>query len=150
MEVEETSMETVLHSTNIHCEGCANTIRKALLRVGGIDAVDVDPAEKRVVVQHAAEVGRPQIAEAMAAVGYPETNGHAAAKATPAMGATDPVCGMTVDPAHAAVFEDALAGVQSGHEGGFGYVVGVDRAGQRDALLAHGASVVVDDLAELL
>ncbi len=53
-------------------------------------------------------------------------------------------------PAHAAVFEDALAGVQAGHDGGFGYVVGVDRAGQRDALLAHGASVVVDDLAELL
>jgi beta-phosphoglucomutase family hydrolase len=55
-----------------------------------------------------------------------------------------------VDPAHAAVFEDALAGVQAGHDGGFGYVVGADRADQRDALLAHGASVVVDDLAELL
>jgi beta-phosphoglucomutase family hydrolase len=55
-----------------------------------------------------------------------------------------------VDPAHAVVFEDALAGVQAGHDGGFGYVVGVDRAGQRDALLDHGASVVVDDLAELL
>jgi beta-phosphoglucomutase family hydrolase len=55
-----------------------------------------------------------------------------------------------VAPAHAVVFEDALAGVQSGHDGGFGYVVGVDRAGQRDGLLAHGATVVVDDLAELL
>ena len=55
-----------------------------------------------------------------------------------------------VDPAHAVVYEDALAGVQAGHDGAFGYVVGVDRAGQRDALLAHGASVVVDDLAELL
>jgi beta-phosphoglucomutase family hydrolase len=55
-----------------------------------------------------------------------------------------------VEREHAAVFEDALAGVQSGHDGGFGHVVGVDRAGQRDALLAHGASVVVDDLAELL
>ena len=54
-----------------------------------------------------------------------------------------------VAPANAAVFEDALAGVQAGHDGGFGYVVGVDRAGQRDGLLAHGASVVVDDLAEL-
>jgi beta-phosphoglucomutase family hydrolase len=55
-----------------------------------------------------------------------------------------------VAPEHAAVFEDALAGVQAGRAGGFGYVVGVDRAGQRDALLAHGATVVVDDLAELL
>jgi HAD superfamily hydrolase (TIGR01509 family) len=55
-----------------------------------------------------------------------------------------------VAPGHAAVFEDALAGVQAGHDGGFACVVGVDRAGQRDALLAHGASVVVDDLAALL
>ena len=54
-----------------------------------------------------------------------------------------------VAPANAAVFEDALAGVQAGHDGGFGCVVGVDRAGQHDALLAHGASVVVDDLADL-
>jgi beta-phosphoglucomutase family hydrolase len=51
---------------------------------------------------------------------------------------------------HAVVFEDALAGVQAGRDGRFGFVVGVDRAGQRDALLAHGASIVVDDLAELL
>ena len=55
-----------------------------------------------------------------------------------------------VAPEHAAVFEDALAGVASGKAGHFGHVVGVDRAGQREALLAHGASVVVDDLADLL
>jgi beta-phosphoglucomutase family hydrolase len=55
-----------------------------------------------------------------------------------------------VAPAQAVVFEDALAGVQAGHDGGFGFVVGVDRAGQREALTAHGASVVVDDLADLL
>ena len=57
---------------------------------------------------------------------------------------------LSVAPANAAVFEDALAGVQAGRDGAFGYVVGVDRSGQRDALLEHGASVVVDDLAELL
>ncbi|NUT90791.1 MAG: beta-phosphoglucomutase family hydrolase [Saccharothrix sp.] len=55
-----------------------------------------------------------------------------------------------VEPAHAAVFEDALAGVAAGRAGGFGYVVGVDRAGQRAALLENGADVVVEDLAELL
>ncbi|QEC50334.1 beta-phosphoglucomutase family hydrolase [Baekduia soli] len=54
-----------------------------------------------------------------------------------------------VPPDRAAVFEDALAGVQAGRDGGFGYVVGVDRVGQRDALRAHGADVVVDDLADL-
>jgi beta-phosphoglucomutase family hydrolase len=55
-----------------------------------------------------------------------------------------------VEPAHAAVFEDALAGVEAGRAGRFGYVVGVDRVGQRDALKAHGADIVVDDLADLL
>jgi beta-phosphoglucomutase family hydrolase len=55
-----------------------------------------------------------------------------------------------VEPAHAAVFEDALAGVEAGRAGGFGHVVGVDRVGQADALRAHGADVVVDDLDELL
>jgi beta-phosphoglucomutase family hydrolase len=55
-----------------------------------------------------------------------------------------------VRPAEAAVFEDALAGVSAGRAGGFGYVVGVDRVGQGEALRAHGADVVVADLADLL
>jgi beta-phosphoglucomutase family hydrolase len=55
-----------------------------------------------------------------------------------------------VTPPQAAVFEDALAGVAAGRAGGFGFVVGVDRVGQRAALLEHGADIVVDDLAELL
>jgi beta-phosphoglucomutase-like phosphatase (HAD superfamily) len=54
-----------------------------------------------------------------------------------------------LEPAEAAVFEDALAGVEAGRAGGFGLVVGVDRVGQADALRAHGADVVVTDLAEL-
>src|SRR4051794_11391965 len=55
-----------------------------------------------------------------------------------------------VEAAQAAVFEDALAGVEAGRAGDFGYVIGVDRAGQADALREHGADVVVSDLAELL
>lgn len=57
-----------------------------------------------------------------------------------------------VDAAHAAVFEDAVAGVEAGHAGSFGYVVGVNRLGPDHGaeLNKHGASVVVDDLAELL
>jgi beta-phosphoglucomutase family hydrolase len=55
-----------------------------------------------------------------------------------------------VAPGEAAVFEDALAGVAAGRAGGFGLVVGVDRVGQADALRAHGADIVVTDLAELL
>jgi len=55
-----------------------------------------------------------------------------------------------VEPSHAAVFEDALAGVEAGRAGDFGYVVGVDRVGHAAALREHGADVVVEDLAALL
>ena len=55
-----------------------------------------------------------------------------------------------VESGEAAVFEDALAGVEAGRAGSFGFVVGVDRVGQADALRAHGADTVVKDLAELL
>jgi beta-phosphoglucomutase family hydrolase len=55
-----------------------------------------------------------------------------------------------LDPKAAVVYEDALAGVAAGRAGGFGFVVGVDRLGQADALRAHGADTVVTDLSELL
>ena len=55
-----------------------------------------------------------------------------------------------VEAAQATVFEDALAGVQAGRAGRFGWVVGVDRTGHAQALREHGADVVVGDLAELL
>jgi len=52
----------------------------------------------------------------------------------------------------ACVFEDALAGVEAGRAGRFGYVVGVDRLDREHAkaLAEHGADVVVSDLSELL
>jgi beta-phosphoglucomutase family hydrolase len=57
-----------------------------------------------------------------------------------------------VDPARAAVFEDATAGVQAGRAGGFGFVVGVNRQDDAHgaALHEHGADVVVGDLGDLL
>jgi beta-phosphoglucomutase family hydrolase len=57
---------------------------------------------------------------------------------------------LRVSADQAAVFEDALAGVEAGRAGQFGIVVGVDRAGQGQELREHGADVVVEDLAELL
>jgi beta-phosphoglucomutase family hydrolase len=57
---------------------------------------------------------------------------------------------LKVKSEHAAVFEDALAGVAAGRAGGFGFVVGVDRVGQADGLRSHGADIVVRDLADLL
>ena len=54
-----------------------------------------------------------------------------------------------VPAAGCAVFEDALAGMDAGRAGRFGYVVGLDRTGQADALREHGADTVVPDLDEL-
>jgi beta-phosphoglucomutase family hydrolase len=54
-----------------------------------------------------------------------------------------------LDAPRSAVFEDALAGMDAGRAGGFGYVVGLDRVGQADALYEHGADIVVQGLAEL-
>jgi beta-phosphoglucomutase family hydrolase len=56
---------------------------------------------------------------------------------------------LNVEPSAAAVFEDALSGVESGRAGNF-YVVGVDRVGHADQLRSHGADLVVSDLGELL
>jgi beta-phosphoglucomutase family hydrolase len=57
---------------------------------------------------------------------------------------------LKVPPTAAAVFEDALAGVQAGRAGQFGWVVGVDRVGQADDLRQAGADTVVTDLAQLM
>ncbi|MEA2361627.1 MAG: hypothetical protein QOD71_772 [Thermoleophilaceae bacterium] len=57
---------------------------------------------------------------------------------------------LDAEPAQAAVFEDAIAGVEAGRAGNFGFVVGVDRVGHAAELLAHGADIVVSDLSELL
>ncbi len=55
-----------------------------------------------------------------------------------------------IPPGSAAIFEDALAGVEAGRAGRFLSVVGVDRVGQTRELYRHGATVVVSDLSELL
>lgn len=81
--------------------------------------------------------GNVAIAEGLKGKPFPDTFLHAAKM-------------LDVDPGAVAVYEDALAGVEAGRAGRFGYVVGVNRAGQADALRLAGADVVVQDLGELL
>ena len=54
-----------------------------------------------------------------------------------------------IEPGRAAVVEDALVGVEAGRRGQFGLVVGVDRDGYAEALIEHGADIVVADLADI-
>lgn len=55
---------------------------------------------------------------------------------------------LAVAPSRAVVIEDAVAGVEAGHRGGFA-VIGVDRRDHRSLLEQAGADVVVADLAEI-
>jgi copper chaperone len=61
-----------LQVENIKCGGCANTIRKRLMAIDGVDAVDVN-VEQGLVEVEAAESMRQQLAETLTASGYPET-----------------------------------------------------------------------------
>jgi HAD superfamily hydrolase (TIGR01509 family) len=54
-----------------------------------------------------------------------------------------------IAPARTVLIEDAAAGVEAGRRGGFGLVIGVDRGGNREALTARGADLIVCDLSEL-
>ncbi len=55
---------------------------------------------------------------------------------------------LNAHPAKAIVIEDAISGVQAAYAGQFGYVIGVDRRGQKEALYKAGADLVVTDLSE--
>jgi trehalose-phosphatase len=56
---------------------------------------------------------------------------------------------INVAPEEAVVFEDAISGVQAGQQGHFGLVVGVDRTGNSEGLLANGADIIIKDFSEI-
>jgi HAD superfamily hydrolase (TIGR01509 family) len=74
---------------------------------------------------------------------------HLAGKPEPATFVYAAEC-LGVSPAQAVVVEDASSGVAAGRAGNFALVLGVDRGGNREALVNAGADIVVDDLDETL
>ena len=57
---------------------------------------------------------------------------------------------LQVEPSRTVVVEDAVSGVAAGRAGGFALVLGIDRGAGPEALLTHGADMVVGDLMETL
>jgi copper chaperone CopZ len=56
----------------IHCEGCANAIKRSLGKLHGVQAVDVDVDRKRVSVQFENEqVSEAALRERLTLAGYP-------------------------------------------------------------------------------
>lgn len=66
-------METELFQVeNLKCQGCANSVRKRLLREPDVAAVDVNLDEGKVSVSFNHQPDRIKISEALAELGYPE------------------------------------------------------------------------------
>lgn len=73
---------------------------------------------------------------------------HLPVKPDPAM-SVEAARRLGVPPSRTAIVEGSVAGVTAGRGGGFGFVVGIDRAGRRAQLEAAGADVVLSDVGEL-
>jgi HAD superfamily hydrolase (TIGR01509 family) len=55
-----------------------------------------------------------------------------------------------VEPNRSAAFETTVDGIDAARSGGFAIIVGVDQSGERGALRARGADLVVADLGEVI
>lgn len=61
---------TVITAPEITCEGCANSIKKALGKLDGVGEVAVEVATQKVTVEHGANVSREDIVSALDRAGY--------------------------------------------------------------------------------
>ncbi len=67
--------ETILHAPDIECDGCANSIKRALGRLNGVESVEVDVSAKDVTVQYnAGLMDKTQIVLVLDQAGFPVAN----------------------------------------------------------------------------
>ncbi len=64
-------MESQFHVPDIQCDGCANSIKQAVGRLGGINGIDVNVQTKQVTVIHDERTDRSAIADALDRAGFP-------------------------------------------------------------------------------
>jgi len=57
---------------NLKCEGCKNTIIKAVQKLKGISSVAINLENSEVVIEKNGEILRESIIEKLAKLGYPE------------------------------------------------------------------------------
>ncbi|MEN9699543.1 MAG: hypothetical protein RLZZ301_741 [Bacteroidota bacterium] len=63
---------------NLKCSGCVNTVKKGLIAIAGVEAVEVDLAKGRIQIEGA--VAAEIVRETLLKMGYPEV-GHNTFKA---------------------------------------------------------------------
>ncbi len=61
---------TQLIAPEIVCDGCVNSIKKALSNINGISKIDVEIQTKTVTIEHSPEITKEQIFEALEEIGY--------------------------------------------------------------------------------
>ncbi len=66
-------VETTIKIDNLSCEGCANTIQKALLKIDGVEKVKILLEKEEVKIQHKAKTDLLHVRENLKDLGYPET-----------------------------------------------------------------------------
>ncbi len=65
-------MDTTIEILNLKCHGCANTVKKGLLNIEGIDKVDVDLENSKVIVPTNDEQVIEKVKAKLSKMGYPE------------------------------------------------------------------------------
>ena len=62
----------IINVDNIKCGGCANSVRKGLEKIEGVQDVKVDIESGEVNVDYEGNIDRSQFVEALGKMGYPE------------------------------------------------------------------------------
>lgn len=64
-------MKTEIFVQNVKCGGCGSTIIKRLQQLEGVNSVDVDPAQGKILLEHEAEAAIDQAPALLKSLGYP-------------------------------------------------------------------------------
>ena len=64
-------MISTFHSPDIECDGCANSIKRALGRISGIQTVEVDVPTKMITVTYEERLPTADIRAALDQAGFP-------------------------------------------------------------------------------